>query len=82
MRIDTAHVRLASWHLLVCRHERYYEDAFTLWKISMDGGDPVKLKGSQELLKGLNLHPNGQQIAYHTWRSEEDVCVMENFLPE
>ncbi|MCK4788920.1 MAG: PD40 domain-containing protein, partial [Desulfobacteraceae bacterium] len=52
-----------------------------LWRISPDGGDPQKLWQSDKRNSGLSIHPDGQQIAFSTYEQDEEIWVMENFLP-
>jgi len=53
-----------------------------LWRISPEGGDPQKLWQSDKRISGLSIHPDGQQIAFSTSEHDEEIWVMENFLPE
>jgi Tol biopolymer transport system component len=53
----------------------------TLWRISHEGGEPQKLWQSDKGNAGLSIHPDGQQIAFSTFEYEQEVWVMENFLP-
>jgi Tol biopolymer transport system component len=65
--------------ILFARRE---EKGMSLWKLPLQGGDPQQLWQSEEVLSGLSLHPDEQQIVYYTVESEEEIWVMENFLPE
>jgi Tol biopolymer transport system component len=54
-----------------------------LWRVSAQGGEPQRLDLKVDgLLRHLRIHPDGQQIAYYTWRGDTEVWVMENFLPK
>lgn len=61
--------------------ERVKEGA-DLWRLSPDGGEPEKLSHSDKRYSGLSIHPDGQQIAFSTIDHNEEIWVMENFLPE
>jgi hypothetical protein len=51
-----------------------------LWKFPIAGGEPVKL--GFNLPSGLNIHPNGRQIAYVVAEPAKpaEVWVLENIL--
>jgi Tol biopolymer transport system component len=54
-----------------------------LWRVSVQGGEPQRLDLKVNgLLRHLQIHPDGQQIAYYTWCGGTAVWVMENFLPK
>jgi Tol biopolymer transport system component len=53
-----------------------------LWRISRDGGKPVKYPLAADGMEDLSLHPDGQQIAFKSGRSSSEIWVMENFLPK
>jgi len=77
-------IRIIGWtpdgqHILFSRYEK---KGFSLWKIPSEGGDSQQLWQSEKKLHRLSLHPDGQQIAFHTVELEHEICVMENFLPE
>lgn len=54
----------------------------TLWRIPVDGDNPEKMLYSDDQLRGLSIHPDGQQISVSRVKSEGEIWVMENFLPE
>jgi dipeptidyl aminopeptidase/acylaminoacyl peptidase len=53
-----------------------------LWRISMDGGTPVKYPLVVQGMGDLSIHPDGKQIAFSDWKVDSATYVMENFLPE
>jgi Tol biopolymer transport system component len=52
-----------------------------LWRISAEGGEPVKLGLGMDLLQFLAVHPDGRRIAFTAGQYAAEVWVMENFLP-
>jgi Tol biopolymer transport system component len=53
-----------------------------LWRIPSEGGEPVKFDFAEDGLIDLNIHPGGSLIAFTLWQADEEVWVMENFLPK
>jgi len=53
-----------------------------LWRIPSEGGKPEKFELAVNGLIDLNIHPEGSLIAFTLWNVDEEVWVMENFLPE
>jgi Tol biopolymer transport system component len=53
-----------------------------LWRVPSKGGEPVKFDFAVEGLIDLNIHPEGSRIAFTLWHVDEEVWVMENFLPK
>ena len=53
----------------------------SLWRIALDGKEPQKLGQSNKRLRDLRVHPDGRQIAFSSVIIENEVWVMENFLP-
>lgn len=53
-----------------------------LWRVPSEGGEPVKFDFAVEGLIDLNIHPEGSRIAFTLWHVDEEVWVMENFLPK
>ncbi len=51
----------------------------SLWRISLEGGDPKKLWQSDKKLASLRIHPDGQRLAFYTLETETELWVMENF---
>jgi Tol biopolymer transport system component len=54
----------------------------TLWRVSVEGGDPTPVGVTLVGLQDLSLHPDGRRLAFDVGRDEAEVWVMENFLPE
>lgn len=54
----------------------------SLWRIAPEGQEPQKLWESDKRLRGLRVHPEGTQIAFSSVIIENEVWVMENFLPD
>ncbi|MFH1893638.1 MAG: protein kinase [Candidatus Zixiibacteriota bacterium] len=81
---ELSRIQVLGWipdggHLLFKKDE---DKGISLWRISSEGGNPQKLWQSEKELKGLSIHPGGQQIAYYTLEEENEIWVMENFLPD
>ena len=53
-----------------------------LWRISPEGGEPLKIWQPNKIISGLSIHPEGQQIAFSTYEQDLEIWVMDNFLPE
>jgi len=53
-----------------------------LWKVSVEGGEPQKLWKMAGSLKWLNVHPDGQRLAFTSQTGYAEIWLMENFLPE
>ena len=57
-----------------------------LWRVPAEGGEPQTLLAKE--LKGLgdlediSVHPDGRQVAFDVTRENQELWVMENFLPE
>jgi Tol biopolymer transport system component len=63
-----------------------YRNALELWSVPRIGGEPRKLNWpiENELLEGLRhicFSPDGTRIAFDAESGEEELWVMENFLP-
>jgi len=58
------------------------ESGTSLWQISSEGGEPRMLWQTDIKMRDLQVHPDGHQIAFHSYRKANEVWVMENFLPE
>jgi Tol biopolymer transport system component len=52
-----------------------------LWRIPSEGGKPEKFELTLDGLIDLDIHPEGSLIAFTLWHVDEEVWVMENFLP-
>jgi Tol biopolymer transport system component len=53
-----------------------------LWRIPSEGGEPEKFDLAVDGLIDLNIHPEGSHMAFTIWHVDEEVWVMENFLPK
>jgi len=58
------------------------ESGTSLWQISSEGGEPRVLWQTDIKMRGLHVHPDGHQIAFHAYRQANEIWVMENFIPE
>jgi Tol biopolymer transport system component len=56
------------------------QDFNSLFRISLEGGDPEKLWESKDLIAGLSIHPDGRQIAFSTLTQVTEIWVMENLI--
>jgi Tol biopolymer transport system component len=52
----------------------------SLFRISLEGGDPEKLWESKDLIASLSIHPDGRQIALSTLTQVTEIWVMENLI--
>jgi Tol biopolymer transport system component len=52
-----------------------------LWRISSNGGEPVKLPLEAKGMENLRIHPDGKRISFNTIARGQETYVMENFLP-
>lgn len=57
---------------------------YSLWRIPAEGGEPQELNLASLSIQGLDAHPDGQHLVFHSlgfnWKSPA-IWVMENFLP-
>jgi len=57
---------------------------YSLWRIPAEGGEPQELNLASYSIHGLDAHPDGQHLVFHSLGSTlklPAVWVMENFLP-
>ena len=59
--------------------QKYME---SLWNISIEGGEPQEIGLNMDSIKHLRIHPDGQHIAFASGKRNEEIWVMENFLPK
>jgi Tol biopolymer transport system component len=52
-----------------------------LWRIPIEGGEPVKFPLVADGMENLRIHPDGKRISYNTFTFQQETWVMENFLP-
>ena len=55
---------------------------FELWCIPAKGGEPLKSGIAMEGLRHLRVHPDGQRIVFDGGHIQDEVWVLEDFLPE
>lgn len=53
-----------------------------LWRVSPEMREPQKLWQSEKQWAEFKIHPDGKQIAFNTTNIENEIWVMENFLPK
>lgn len=61
------------------------EESKELVRIPAEGGDPQRLGLEMAEFRHFSVHPDGQQVAFHSRGSKmrwPEVWVMENFLPK
>jgi hypothetical protein len=63
-----------------------YRNGGEIWRVSRIGGEPLKLEWPIEgsLMQGMRdiqFSPDGRRIAFTAEAGEEELWVMENFLP-
>jgi Tol biopolymer transport system component len=52
-----------------------------VWRVAAEGGDPQRLGLTVDDLWWLRLHPDGRRVAIGTWKGNNEIWVLENFLP-
>jgi Tol biopolymer transport system component len=72
-----------SRYLLILKGERRQ---FELWRIAVAGGEPEcvidELPTAPDSWRRLRIHPDGRQITFTSESAQQELWVMENFLPE
>ena len=53
-----------------------------VWLVSAEGGEPRKLDLDMDKMAGFTAHPDGKRIAFTAGGFDNEIWVMENFLPE
>jgi len=53
-----------------------------LWQVPVNGGESRKIGLSKKRMIVPSFHPDGKRITFFTFKSSEEVWVIENFLPE
>lgn len=53
-----------------------------IWAVAVAGGEPYRIDIEDVQLGRLRIHPDGRRIAYQAGESQQEVWVMEDFLPE
>lgn len=57
----------------------------SLWRISIEGGEPQKMGLAMSRFWHISAHPDGQQLAFSSYGPTQpmpELWVMENFLPK
>ena len=71
-------------HLLVVRRTVASDPELrdeTLWRVPIDGSDPISTGFTMEGLRDISMHPDGRQIAFNAGWKRGEHWVMENLLP-
>lgn len=55
--------------------------AWELWQVPVQGGEFQKIGLSKKRILLPRFHPDGKRITFMTFKSIEEIWVMENFLP-
>ena len=55
-------------------------DPYTLWRVSIHGGDPQPLGLSMVGVRDVSVHPDGTRITFTAGWNRSELWVMENFL--
>lgn len=61
------------------------DPGWELFRIPASGGDAIDLGAKMHDFTGISMHPDGQQITFHSFvglQKPGEIWVMENFLPE
>jgi len=58
------------------------KDVSELWRVSIDGKQAESVGVTMRALTHLNIHPDGKQIAFTGGEFNQEIWVMENFLPK
>jgi len=72
-----------SRHILFSRSGQGENRGWSLWRISVDGGEPQDLGMSTKFISWVSAHPDGRHVAFSSSvGSGTEVWVLEDFLPE
>jgi Tol biopolymer transport system component len=52
----------------------------SLWNISLKGGKPQQVEMDMASIENIQIHPDGQQIAFESGRGGQEIWVIENIL--
>ena len=80
---ESGFLRTFDWsfdgqYILFAKEEK---DGSSLWKIPSEGGESQMLWKTDKRINYLDVHPAGEQIAFHNYLRVSEIWVMENFLP-
>ena len=56
-------------------------DPATLWRVPINGGNPVSTGLTMDGLRDVSIHPDGRRIAFNAGWKRGEQWVMENLLP-
>jgi hypothetical protein len=73
---------LVDLERLLATEKHVGKDRDDVLLIPIDGGAPVKLDLPGARWGWMAMHPDGKRIAYLAGKQEEEVWVIENFLPQ
>jgi serine/threonine protein kinase/Tol biopolymer transport system component len=57
-------------------------DPYTLWRVSIHGGDSQPVGLSMVGVRDVSVHPDGTKITFTAGWNRSELWVMENFLPK
>ena len=52
-----------------------------IWRVSLEGGQPLKMAIPADWQGSFRVHPDGRRIAFAAGKTRSEVWVMEKFLP-
>ena len=58
------------------------EGGSILWRIPNETGEPEEILKSRNRIAGVNVHPNGNQIALSIFEKETEIRAIENLVKE
>jgi Tol biopolymer transport system component len=75
-------IRALAWardgrHIVYGRTDHWLEGSTELWRVSVDGGEPVSLGLTLPGASGLRMHPDGRRIGFSAGEVDTEVWVME-----
>jgi hypothetical protein len=56
-------------------------DPSTLWRVPINGGNPVSTGLTMDGLRDVSIHPDGRRIAFNAGWKRGEPWVLENLLP-
>ena len=57
------------------------KNAYEIWRVPVQGGESEKIGLIKKRMLLPRFHPDGKRIVFFTFKSIEEIWVMENFLP-
>ena len=77
-------VRLPAWtpdgRQILCPTTMQNKPEYFL--VPIDGGEPQKMTSPMNGITDYSFHPDGRHVAFSAGQSQNEVWVMENFLPK